>query len=160
MRTSVIPTVIFSAACAYLGASGEGRTAPPPPRYRLIVNSQNTAMKLGRKFLSDAFLKKVTRWPAGEAIHPVEQPTDSAVLASLLTVVVALRTARWVDERLASIEARYLPMIELAPRLEADLSALHRALQDAVASQDKEALAATRSLERRFLASIEQSAPI
>ena len=39
---------------------------------RIIVNPRNPATTLDRKFVIDAFLKKVTRWPHDEMIRPVD----------------------------------------------------------------------------------------
>jgi ABC-type phosphate transport system substrate-binding protein len=45
--------------------------------YRIIVHPQNPMEKVDRRFLAQAFLKKVTDWPHGETIHPVDLPPDS-----------------------------------------------------------------------------------
>lgn len=42
------------------------------PAYRVIVHPSNAVASLSRDQLADAFLKKVTRWPSGEAIRPVD----------------------------------------------------------------------------------------
>jgi ABC-type phosphate transport system substrate-binding protein len=42
------------------------------PAYRVIVNPSNTVSALTRDQVSDAFLKKITRWPSGETIRPVD----------------------------------------------------------------------------------------
>lgn len=52
---------------------------PPPPPYVVIVNVANGTSSASRKFVSDAFLKKTTRWPDGSVIRPVDQAEDSAV---------------------------------------------------------------------------------
>lgn len=50
-----------------------------PPAFVVIVNADNPTAAVGRKFLTDAFLKKTTRWPHGELIRPVDQAADSDV---------------------------------------------------------------------------------
>ena len=45
----------------------------------LVVNSHTREDQLDPTFVADAFLKKKTRWPDGEVIHPVDQRRDSAV---------------------------------------------------------------------------------
>ncbi|HEX3693974.1 MAG TPA: phosphate ABC transporter substrate-binding protein [Polyangia bacterium] len=45
--------------------------------YRVVVNPQNSATSVDRKFVVDAFLKKITRWPDGEIIRPVDLSPDS-----------------------------------------------------------------------------------
>jgi ABC-type phosphate transport system substrate-binding protein len=51
------------------------QSAPAP--FRVIVNAANPSTTLDRKFITDAFLKKTTRWGDGEQIRPVDLPTDS-----------------------------------------------------------------------------------
>jgi ABC-type phosphate transport system substrate-binding protein len=52
-------------------ASGVAR-ASGPPAYRVIVNPSNPQSSIDRRFLADAFLKKVTRWPTGDGVRPVD----------------------------------------------------------------------------------------
>lgn len=60
-------------------------TAPRPagasqaPAYLVIVHPDNPAGVVERKFLEDAFLKKVTTWPSGEVIRPADLPAESPV---------------------------------------------------------------------------------
>jgi ABC-type phosphate transport system substrate-binding protein len=51
----------------------------PPPVYRIIVHPSNPATSVDRSFLEDAFLKKITTWPGGDVIHPVDLAPDSPV---------------------------------------------------------------------------------
>jgi ABC-type phosphate transport system substrate-binding protein len=53
--------------------------ATPPAAYVVIVNAENPSTGVSRKFITDAFLKKATRWAHGELIRPVDQTADSAV---------------------------------------------------------------------------------
>lgn len=50
----------------------------PAPAYRVIVHPRNPLNSVERGQLSDAFLKKSTRWSDGEAMQPVDQLGDSA----------------------------------------------------------------------------------
>jgi ABC-type phosphate transport system substrate-binding protein len=61
-----------------LGLGGLAQ-APQVAPYLVIVNAANPQSSLDRKFLSDAFLKKTTRWADGELIRPVDQSAESAV---------------------------------------------------------------------------------
>lgn len=63
MRTSFIAIVVLLVSVAALAQA---------PAYRVIVNPSNTVSALTRDQLSDAFLKKITRWPHGETIRPVD----------------------------------------------------------------------------------------
>ncbi len=59
--------------------------ASPAPRaattaaYRVIVNASNPASAADRRFITDVFLKKVTRWSTGDATKPVDQGPDTVV---------------------------------------------------------------------------------
>jgi hypothetical protein len=69
-------------ACAVLGVWPPGPVAraeeAPPPPFRVIVDAKNPVSSLTRDFLTEAFLKKTTRWKDGETIRPVDLRVDSA----------------------------------------------------------------------------------
>ncbi len=52
--------------------------AEPPP-YVVIVHPSHANPSYERKFIEVAFLKKVTRWPNGYGIRPVDLAPDSPV---------------------------------------------------------------------------------
>jgi ABC-type phosphate transport system substrate-binding protein len=54
-------------------------TSPGGPPYRIIVNDSNPVDSVERRFLADAFLKKVTVWSSGEVIRPVDLPPNSPI---------------------------------------------------------------------------------
>lgn len=57
-----------------------GRNAPAAtPALRVIVHPANGSSALDRKFLTEVFLKRTTRWGGGEAIRPVDQDVDAPV---------------------------------------------------------------------------------
>jgi ABC-type phosphate transport system substrate-binding protein len=72
-RLSPLLLVLALALCA--AAVARATT----PTFVVIVNRDNPANNVGRKFLTDAFLKKSTRWSHGELIRPVDQSPDSEV---------------------------------------------------------------------------------
>jgi ABC-type phosphate transport system substrate-binding protein len=76
-----MPVPRFSSCllCFCLLAAGGRAEAPRAPEYVMIVNAANPVSSAERKFLSDAFLKKTTRWSGGQLIRPVDQSADSAV---------------------------------------------------------------------------------
>ncbi len=80
-----------------------------------------------------------------------------AALALLVILVAGAVIAGRVEHQLESIQRNYLPKLELAPQLEAQLERLQRGFQDAVAARDLEALAATRGIEGGFLALVRQA---
>jgi ABC-type phosphate transport system substrate-binding protein len=51
--------------------------AESPPPFVLIIHPMNPYQTVERTFVSDAFLKKTTRWPNGEVIKPVDLPAES-----------------------------------------------------------------------------------
>ena len=46
---------------------------------RIVVHPSNAMRSAAPSFLADAFLKKVTRWPSGETIRPLDQVPASPV---------------------------------------------------------------------------------
>lgn len=65
------------AATLLLGLLLSGSTVASEPAgagdFRIIVNAQNPVTSVDRRFLGEAFLKKVTRWDNGEVIRPVDR---------------------------------------------------------------------------------------
>ena len=57
-------------------------TAEPPQAatvaYRVVVHPNNASSALDRKFIADAFLKKLTRWGDGEIIRPADLDPENA----------------------------------------------------------------------------------
>jgi len=65
---------------AVLAALHPGRLAhASEPAYRVIVHPSNAVRSVSTDWLSEAFLKKVTRWPDGEAVRPIDQRAASEV---------------------------------------------------------------------------------
>jgi CheY-like chemotaxis protein len=75
--------------------------------------------------------------------------------AAALAFVVLVAGTRMIATRnqneLETIQQRYLPKMDLGPRLEADFEHLRRSFQDAVAAHDLDALAATRELKNGMI---------
>jgi hypothetical protein len=65
-----------------LGASAIVRAQHTSRAYVVVVHPDNPASSVSRRFLSDAFLKRRTRWGHGEQIRPVDLETSSAVRRS------------------------------------------------------------------------------
>lgn len=74
---SVALLVAVVAICATV--YGQEHDAAPAPAYLIIVNPHNAATSVERKFLEDAFLKKITAWPNDEVIRPADLAADSPV---------------------------------------------------------------------------------
>lgn len=58
-----------------IGALLEGNASAAP--IKIIVNTQNQTKEVSRKFLSEAFLKKIVFWENGESIVPVDREFDA-----------------------------------------------------------------------------------
>jgi ABC-type phosphate transport system substrate-binding protein len=70
----------FLSAAATLIAFGQGVSADHRAQtYEVIVNSSNSTNSADREFLADAFLKKITSWPNGQTIRPVDLPPSSPI---------------------------------------------------------------------------------
>lgn len=48
------------------------------PAFQVIVHPASTVTALTKRELADFFLKRVTVWPRGGAVHPVELPEGAA----------------------------------------------------------------------------------
>jgi hypothetical protein len=79
-RWSVLVCLLATAGVAAVSSVVSG-AAPPAdaPIYRLVVNVDNPVTSLDRRFVQDAFLKKVRTWPDGEVIRPVDLKGNSPV---------------------------------------------------------------------------------
>src|SRR5690242_5239481 len=80
-----------------------------------------------------------------------------AALVPPLLLAVDFVSGRVVELELERIEARYVPMLEVGPQLEADFDRVRRGMQDAVAAQDAEALASTAKLREGFIEHLAQA---
>ena len=74
-----------------------------------------------------------------------------AAVGFLLLLAVNFVLGRSEEKQLRQIETGFVPSLELSRDLEDTLTALQRQLQDAVAAQDAEGLAAATALRDRFL---------
>jgi ABC-type phosphate transport system substrate-binding protein len=72
-------------------------SAPPAladgPGFQVVVNAANPAQSITRRQLSDMFLKKLTHWPDGTAVEPVEPPEKSMTRAYFLSDVMGGKSA-------------------------------------------------------------------
>jgi ABC-type phosphate transport system substrate-binding protein len=71
MRATGILALLFAAAL--LAPS----RAASPPAYHVIAHPNNSTTAVEKRFIADAFLKRVTRWGHDEQIRPVDQGPDS-----------------------------------------------------------------------------------
>jgi CheY-like chemotaxis protein/signal transduction histidine kinase len=75
----------------------------------------------------------------------------SATLAFVVLIAAGVVTLRHAQEDLRRIEGRYVPRLDLAIRLEAQLERMQRGFQDAVSSHDADGLAAAHQMKEGFL---------
>jgi ABC-type phosphate transport system substrate-binding protein len=107
----------------FLGLGGSSRLADASDAVELkvVVHPSNAARAAAKAFLADAFLKKVTRWPSGETIRPLDQRPDTAVRRSfsrgILKRTVAAVRSYW-QQRIFS--GRDVP----PPELDSDASVI------------------------------------
>jgi hypothetical protein len=69
-------SVIFSLSVLFAWSTARAEATPD---FRVIVHPDNPASGFSRDFLTDAFLKRTTRWADGETLRPVDQRSTSAV---------------------------------------------------------------------------------
>jgi hypothetical protein len=70
---------VFALGELWLTSLSKALHAAEAPEFRLIVHLESPVRQISREFLSQAFLKNVSRWEDGEAIHPVDQRPDTLV---------------------------------------------------------------------------------
>jgi ABC-type phosphate transport system substrate-binding protein len=71
--------ILLAMAGAGTHATAEAESPPLTGGFQVIVNPANPVTSVERRFLLDAFLKKVTRWPHDELIRPADLDAGSAV---------------------------------------------------------------------------------
>jgi ABC-type phosphate transport system substrate-binding protein len=77
LAISVALLLALTAFCAT--GLGHPASGSPAPAFQVIVNPRSSVTSVDRKFLEEAFLKKVTAWPDDQVIRPVDLAPDSGV---------------------------------------------------------------------------------
>jgi len=75
------------------------------PGFRILVHPENPATSVSKDFVTDVFLKRLTRWHDGETAHPVDQRADSMVRKSFSDSVLRRSVAavkRYWQQRIFS----------------------------------------------------------
>lgn len=80
MRTRLVAVLALLFAAAPSAAEEAG--------YQVIVHPASSVESLSRREIVDLFLKRVTTWPTGGAVHPVEPPEDGNVRALFASQVL------------------------------------------------------------------------
>jgi ABC-type phosphate transport system substrate-binding protein len=86
MRAHCLAVLAVAAVSSTAGAPS--LASAEETSFRVIVHPSNPADEVTRRELSELFLKKTSRWPGGEAVHPVEPPEGSMTRAYFLSSVV------------------------------------------------------------------------
>ena len=73
---------------ASLALAGWPSEAESAPEFRILVHPENPSAALDREFVADVYLKRVTRWPDGQTVRPVDQQASSAVRGRFSDVVL------------------------------------------------------------------------
>ncbi|HEX9052495.1 MAG TPA: substrate-binding domain-containing protein [Anaeromyxobacter sp.] len=87
MRARLLRLLCLLAVAAAPPALAEG------PGFQVVVNASNPAASVSRRQLSDMFLKKLTHWPDGTTVEPVEPPERSLTRAYFLSDVMGGKSA-------------------------------------------------------------------
>ncbi|MCL4818703.1 MAG: phosphate ABC transporter substrate-binding protein [Vicinamibacteria bacterium] len=74
-------------ALAALAALPAATAASQGPGYRVVVHPQNTTPSLSRSELTRLFMKKITAWPDGKTVVPVDQERVAPVRQAFSSAV-------------------------------------------------------------------------
>jgi ABC-type phosphate transport system substrate-binding protein len=75
------PLALYATLAFWLGAHGAATPASSgePLEFRVVVHPSNTLDAMSRQDVADLFLKKVTKWPNGGPVLPVDLGDKSPV---------------------------------------------------------------------------------
>ena len=93
---------------------GRAARAHSAPAFRILIHPDNPLSSVSQEFVTDVFLKRVTRWHDGEQAHPVDQRGDAEVRKSFAERVLRRSVSavkRYWQQRIFS--GRDLPPPEL-----------------------------------------------
>ncbi|HVU03039.1 MAG TPA: hypothetical protein VHE30_14865 [Polyangiaceae bacterium] len=76
-RRLFVSAAVVGLLQALLPGTGRAFGASPPGKLVIVVNRDNPLSAIGRRELSDVFLKKASRLPDGEIARPVDLRADS-----------------------------------------------------------------------------------
>ncbi|MDP9034910.1 MAG: hypothetical protein M3O50_08885 [Myxococcota bacterium] len=79
MRASPLSALVLAFALAALSVTWFARATEATRSYKIIVHPSNSTTEVDRRFLEDAFLRKITRWPNDIVIYPVDLTPNSPV---------------------------------------------------------------------------------
>lgn len=94
---------LITAAALLLMLTPALGSQPEAPDFIVIVSASNTTRQVDRRFLANAFLKKITRWPDGDAIRPVDLEPGAAARRSF--------TASVLDRSVAAVKSYWQQII-------------------------------------------------
>lgn len=88
MLKRCIPMLALVLAVSAVAAQAPTSPAASGAGYQVVVHPTNPVAFVQRSWLSDIFLKKVTRWPHGELIKPADLARSSPVRRRFAEVVL------------------------------------------------------------------------
>jgi hypothetical protein len=91
-RRAVVTALGAACGLFFLGAGAQDARATESS-FKLIVHPDNRAARATRKFLTDAFLKRLTEWDDGHLIEPVDRQRTAAVRHDFSTQVLGRSVA-------------------------------------------------------------------
>lgn len=98
-RTTLALMLGLGLVAATNAADAGARGGEAAPGFRLVVHPSNPETAASRELMSDAFLKKATRWPGGEPMRPVDlahgNPVREAFSRSVLGRPAAAVRSYW-----------------------------------------------------------------
>jgi hypothetical protein len=77
MSTPTATTLVIFAALALSTLFPSTSARAEGPEFRIVVHPRNPSDGVSRHFLTEAFLKKTSRWDDGEALRPVDLRPDA-----------------------------------------------------------------------------------
>lgn len=77
--TALAAAGALALACGLVCWRSVAAAATDHGEFQVIVNASNPIKAVERSFVTQAFLKKIRRWPSGEAIQPADLHPDSGV---------------------------------------------------------------------------------
>lgn len=77
LRIATWPWRYVALGLVLIATFSNALNADEKPSFQVIAHPGVTVTKLPTRFVSDAFLKKVTRWEDGAALQPVDLPSTS-----------------------------------------------------------------------------------
>ena len=115
MRRALSALWLISLIMVMMSAGSGAPAVSAQESFNIIVHPDNPAVRLSRRFVADAFLKRAVRWPDREPVWPVDLSAHSAVRSAFSEQVLGKPlTALRMHWQQLIFTGRGLPPPELA----------------------------------------------